>query len=175
MKYLLGVLGIGAVLGTLAFFNLTPFRTVVQQVFGATSPSGTTFNSAKVAEIVWTPTTNAASSTSILNTDSFARIITDNFTECSPFGTSAANNDIAILQIKGATTSISGQGLQGNANYIASTTLATTAPDTYIASSTEGTIFGTSRIWPSNTYLTFTANATSSTASCVTGVHYLGS
>lgn len=143
---------------------------VVHEVAGA-SPVGSSFNSAKLAAINIIPNTSAASSTSILNTDSNDRYVLDTFLACS-----GVNGQGVYL--KAATTSVSSLGLQGNANLIASTTATTTTTSLfdYVSTSTEGTLPMTGRVWPSGTYLTFLFNNTATTsATCTPGVHYLAS
>lgn len=133
------------------------------------SPAGTTFNTAKIAAVSYTPSTSAASSTSILNTDTSTRIITGGFSSCN--GTNGQGFTLTV-----ATTSVASQGLQGNANYaeniVATTT--TTSTNFYVGSTTEGVITNTSRLWPSGTYLSFVASAVNA-GTCTVGVNYLGS
>lgn len=142
-----------------------PGSTVVQL---AGSPAGTTFNTAKVAAINYSPATAAASSTSILNTDTSTRILTDEFVSCT-----GANGQGATFTM--ATTTLANLGSQGNNNSAATViaTTTTTSQNMYSASSTEGAITYVSRLWPSGTYLTITASAVNS-GSCNVGAHYLG-
>jgi hypothetical protein len=174
MKYFLGILTVGAVLGAIAFFGLSPFgKTIVQSAFG--SAAGTTYNDAKVAAIVWNPQSNAASSTSILNSDAGTRYITDSFIVCNNFGTSPATNNASAVTVQIATTTTSANGLQGNTNYAGNFTFSTSTLVAYTATSTEGVITGTSRAWPTSTYLTFNMSATSTAGTCTVGAHYVGS
>lgn len=176
------VLGACAVLGAFAFFGLTPFgKTVVEQLAGSNQSAGATFNSAKVASIVMVPNaagTNATSS-SILNTDSTDRIITDAFVSCTKAGSVFAQTSAGVANWTwkaGTTTTSAPATLDSvNANSLAmSMNVATSATDdSYNSTSTYTGVF--TRRWPTNTYLSFAPNATSSTAACVVGVHYLGS
>lgn len=165
---IIGVVVVAAVLGALAFFGLTPFgKEAVTEISG--SPAGSTFNTAKVAAINFTPATPAASSTSLLNTDSSARYIQSGFASCS--GVTGQGGTFTA-----ATTTIPNLGVQGNTNS-AETIIATTtagAQFMYSASSTEGVISQTSRVWPSGTYLTF-VDSNTNTGICTVGVDYLGS
>ncbi len=174
MKYFLGVLALGAFLGTLAFFNFTPFRTVVQQVaFG--SPVGTTFSTAKIAAMNIAPATASATSTSILNSDASDRYITSAFAECTGAGSSQTaytGAGLANLLLRIATSSTAAPVVLSNTNYAANLTIATTAPATYQSTTTPTTSW--MQVWASGSYLTFYPNATN-TAQCVVGVSYLAS
>lgn len=135
------------------------------------SPAGATFGTAKIAAINFTPSTAAASSTSILNTDTSTRYVTDNFVDCN--GTNGQG-----LTIQAATTSVSSQGLQGNSNLVANTfgTTSTTATNFFVGSTTPPAIPGVGLLWPSNTYLTFISTSSAiNTGICTVGVHYIGS
>ncbi len=143
-----------------------------------TSPTGSTFSTAKVAEIVWgSILSGSATSTSILNTDANDRIITDSFAFCSGTGTSQTaytGTGLAALLFRAATTSTSAPAIVSNTNYAANMTIGTSTPNSYNATSTEGVLAGTSRVWPAGSYLTFFSNATN-TAACIVGSHYLAS
>lgn len=154
------------------FFPLSVPQVTVQ----GSNAVGTTFNTAKVAAINIAPATAAATSSSILNTDTTDRIIMDSFAACTGFGTSNTaytGTGLASLLIRMATTSTSAPANLTNTNYAANLTIATTTAVGYTASSTEGILTGYSRIWPTGTYLTIQPNATN-TAACTVGVHYLG-
>ncbi len=178
-NYVLYAVAVGAILGAVAFFGLSPFgQSVVQQITQYGSPVGTTFNTAKVAAINITPSAIAASSTSMLNGDTSNRFITDDFWQC-------VGSNGQGLSVVAATTTIANLGLQGNANYIMANNFATTSTtnvvESIVASTTEGVLPGTSRVWPSGTYLTFVMGTTSNanfignTGTCTVGVHYLAS
>ncbi len=133
----------------------------------AGSPTGTTFSTAKIAAINFTPSASAASSTSMLNSDASDREITSTFNTC------AGVNGQGIT-ITGATTSVANLGLQGNPNLISNMfgTTTTSAKSYYVSTTTEGVLSGTSRVWPAGTYLTFVASSTTSGV-CTVGAHYL--
>ncbi len=139
----------------------------------AVSPSGSTNSVLPASSIVIVPSTLDATSTSVLNTGGYDRMIsstdyacTSNTSVLGPVGAGYIN-----FGVKSATTSVANQGLQGNTNFISSTTLSTTTPSSYIATSTEGVITGTSRIWPANTYLTFQFTATTSAQCTATAIY----
>lgn len=147
--------------------------TPAQPQLTAASPNGTTFSTAKVAAINYTPSSSAASSTSLLNTSANTWYITDSFVYCSsPTGNGGT--------FEGATTTVPNEGLQANVNYgmndVGTTT--TTSGAFNIASSTEGVITYISRAWPAGTYFTIldsTVVADPITGTCTVGVHYLSS
>lgn len=133
------------------------------------SPVGTTFNTAKVAMTNYTPSTSAASSTSILNTDASTRFIVSSTVACN--GVNGQGGTFTF-----ATTSVANEGLQGNTNYAGNDVATTTVASTfmYVASSTEGVPTYTNRLWPSNTYLSIVDSSTNAGV-CTVGVNYLGS
>ena len=182
-----GVIGIGAVLGALAFFNITPFRTIVQNVI-AGSPSGTTSSIANFAGIVINlanPGSNATTS-SILNGDAGDRYITSIKVGCEGVGssnTAYTGAGLASLQFKFATSATAQPISLTNTNLIggAALTISTSTVTYTIASSTAGVVgTGTTgnpsivNIWPAGTYVAFSSNATN-TASCTIGVDYFNS
>jgi hypothetical protein len=141
---------------------------------GAVSSSGAYANTVSWSSTVFAPLTGT--STSILNVGGSDRAILGTYVTCTGLGTSqtyTTGTGLASLTLQSATTSVSATGLQGNANYATNVTIATTSPSTnfYIATTTEGVLQYTSRIWPVNTYLTFNTNATS-TATCSFGVEW---
>lgn len=146
------------------------------------SPAGTTFNTAKVAAINISPLTSAATSSSILNTDASARWVKSVDTFCTGVGTSQAWNStgtgggLAAWALTVATTSTAAQG--SNTNYVGNiTTIATSSSFEQSASSTVPTANSANTdlyFWPSNTYLTFTFNATN-TAACTVSASYAAS
>lgn len=146
-----------------------------EYVVKAGNPSGATFNTAKTAMIVWTPSTTAATTTSLFNGDGSDRAIKQVQYECTSLAAVNNPNFISLgWAFTAATTSVSQTGgLMGNTNYILNTSVATTVPNLFVSSTTPGAI-GTAinRIWPNGTYLTFAANA-SSTATCIIGVDYI--
>lgn len=149
----------------------------VPKTLGVASPVNTSFTDNKRAAIAWTPSTNAATTSSLLNTDGADRIVSSIDYTCS--GLTSTNTKLTSTgwNFSAATTSISGQGLQGNVNYTLNTSIATTTTELFISSTTPGitTSSGASdwvRRWANGTYMTFTANA-SSTATCVVSVVYI--
>lgn len=147
----------------------------VSQTIYQGSPSGTVFNTAKVAAANIAPSVIAASSTSILNSEASTRYVMDSFLTCN--GTNGQGNSLQV-----ATTSVVGLGLQGNTNYVANIFGTTTLSSTYYyaASSTEPTPTYTGRLWPTGTYLTFiygssTTGFFANNGTCTVGVHYLSS
>lgn len=117
------------------------------------------------------------SSTSILNTDSFDRLISEAFVGCQGLSTSlnASGAGVASLLVQVATTTVANLGLQGNANYIGNLTVGTSTSNgtAYVSTTTNPFPNEQSRVWPSGTYLTFNFNATSSAALCTEGVSYI--
>lgn len=165
---LAGVIGV-------AIYGAYQYPKALQSLSSAT---GSTFSTAKIAAIVISPTTSSATSSSLYNGDASTRYITDSFVACSTVGTSyTAYTGVGLASWlwRMATTSTNAPILLANTNYAANITVGTTTVDgNYTASTTEGVLTGYSRIWPSATYLTIQPNATN-TATCVVGVHYLGS
>lgn len=145
----------------------------------AVSPAGSSNSTAKIASISIAPLTAAATSTSILNTDGTDRGVTSVDVLCTGLGTSnpfttgnTGGATIAGLVLQTGTTSVANQGLQANTSLYSSTTIATSTTYGYVSTSTEGVIQTVSRIWPTNTYLTFQFNATS-TGACTAAAKYL--
>ncbi len=138
----------------------------------AFSPAGATFGNQKLAFIVWTPSTDSATSTSILNTDDNDRIITSADYWCANL-TTVNGAPRTSWAFTAATTSISSMSLQGNTNFVLNTNVATTTSELYVSSTTPGLLATADyRRWATGSYMTFNANA-SSTATCVIGVKYL--
>lgn len=145
------------------------------------SSTGATFGDAKVAAIVMTPASASATSSSILNTDASDRFITDAFVVCSAVGnvftavTGAGLTSAGWLWKAATSSTASPANIQGftSADLAMSVSVATTtAADAYTATSTFTQVYN--QRWKTNTYMTFQPNATSSTAVCTVGVHYLG-
>lgn len=182
MKEFLKVIGVallasivgGAVVAHYSSSNIVNQYTTT----GLGSPVGTTFGTAKVAQINWTLSTSATS-TAILNTDAFDRIVDQTFYSCTGVGTSrvafSGAGTLATngLVITAATSSAALIVPTTNVNLVMANILATTtAPVSYMASTT---VVGVpSRIWASGSYMNFEANATN-TAACTVGVYYHGS
>ncbi len=147
-------------------------RSSVTTVVQGNSSVGASNSDAKIATITMAPLTAAATTTSILNTFGTDLVIESSMAYCTGVGTSKTfltGAPLASLQLQMATTSVGFLGLQGNTNFAANLLIATSSVTAYTASSTEGTtIYG--RLWPANTYLSITFNATN-TAACTTGVN----
>ena len=151
-----------------------------KQILALGSPVGATFGTAKIAAVNISPLTGAASSTSILNTDSSARWVKSTDAACTGVGTSFAfvgQAGIASWLLQAATTSQANNGLQGNTNYVSNMIVGTSTSFSQSASSTVASTltFGTDNYyWPSGSYLTFTFNATN-TAACTVSASYIAS
>jgi len=148
---------------------------------GTNSAIATTFGTAKVAQVNINPATGSATSSSILNTDATDRYITSSYVACNTVGTSLTAYTGAGLTSAGwlwrmatTATAITGALTDSNTNYAANASLATSTVVDFVSTTTEGVIQGTSRVWPTGTYLTIQPNATN-TAICTVGVHYIGS
>lgn len=140
-----------------------------------TSATGTTFNTAKITEIVMAPTSNAASSTSVLNGDASDRYVLDGGVSCTGltnmFGAASLAEDLwyaGTSSVAAPTASISGRALLAM-----KVSLATSTTYGFIATSTYTNTFA--RIWAAGTYMVFETNATSSAVSCQPFLHYIGS
>lgn len=169
----------GCVAGAIVLHFAPPTQNVTNS-YGAPTPSpvGTTFNSAKTSMIVWQPTSNAATSTSIYNGDATDRIIKQLNMSCRSLAFTASTSLVA-LNFKAATTAVSSLGLQKNTNYILNIDVSTSTAEQYIGSTTPGLIAGSDllRRWPAGTYVTFNTNASSTnteTETCIVGVDYFG-
>ena len=142
--------------------------------FGA--PAGSTFTTAKVASVKMDWTGGAASSTSILNTDSGGRWYSSGFTNCTQL--EAASTSVTSFIVQAATTSVANEGLQGNTNLYMNLNVGTTSayisPFSSNATTTKSDSI-TQGYWPAGTYLTFLVNAVSTTSDCVVGVNYIAS
>lgn len=174
MKITLSILG--AVIIAAAIYGAYLYPKSVSS-FG--SAVGTTFNTAKIASVNMTPTTSAATSTSILNTDASARWVKSVDTFCTGVGTSYTFPDtqvgLASFKLTVATTSTAAQS--NSTNFAGNVTLATSTPWEQSASSTISSATSVNTdlyYWPSATYLTFTFNATN-TAACTISASYAAS
>lgn len=183
---IIGVICVGAVLGTLAFFNLTPFRTIVQSVFGGTTgTAGNTYGTEKIAAIVinLAGTGQNGTSTSITNTDATDRYVSSVKIGCEGFPATITdyNGAKASLQVSiGTTTSASPSAFLSTAAVAQNLTVPTTTNSTLVAAATTTpAAFGLAStsvafIWPTGTSMTFFWNGTT-TAKCTEGVAYFGS
>ena len=136
------------------------------------SSTGSTFNTAKISEVIAAFTTST--STAVYNSDTNDRVITDSFVYCTGLGTSklpyTGGAGIAELVLYGA-TSTSATASSTNTNFAVLQTVATSSASFYVASTTATSLV--SRVWASGSYFQFYTNATN-TASCAVGVKYIG-
>ena len=181
-KIVLGVALIGAILGTLAFFNITPFRTIVQNVI-AGSTSGSTYATQQTLAITGWNLANGTT-TSIQNTSGSDEYATQVQYACTGVGssnTAYTGAGLASVTLKAATTSTSLTGQTptsntgvSNTNLAVSGTLATSTGTTMVASSTLSIGGSVPGVWIANgAWLTFFSNATN-TAVCNIGVQVIG-
>lgn len=139
------------------------------------SPAGTTGTTGKYYSQTLSLTSASATTTSLYNGSGFDFAIRSVDVTCQLVGTSKTaytGTGLAALTFKMATSStntVTGQVTDINSNFAANITIGTSTVDSYNATSTEGVIAGTSKIWPNGTYLLGSANATN-TASCAVGV-----
>lgn len=185
-RALLSLAVVGAIFGTLAFFNVTPFRTIVQNVITAgASPQGATVTSAglyTVAGVNLAAPGPSATSSSIFNNTGQDLYVDSVKVGCEGIGssnTAYSGAGLASLKVQAATTSTSNPVSLVNTNLVggAAFVIATSAVQYTLSSSTAaavgtGSATGNSsmvNIWPNQTYLTFTTNATN-TAVCTFGV-----
>lgn len=175
LALLIGLVVVAA--GVVGYFTLGKDDAAVTQV--GTSVTGNTFNTAKTAMIVWAPTTAAGTSTSILNSDANDRIVKQTQFFCSGLTNAFAQTSagVASLQFTMATTATANPAAITNANtLLTAAVVATSSPALFVASTSPG-VTGTAgkdfaRVWAANSYLSVTANATSSTQGCIIGVDY---
>lgn len=138
------------------------------------SSTGTTFNSAKVATIVFAPATASATSTSVYNSDASDRKIESFVTDCSGVGTSFTaytGAGLAALTFSAATSSTAAPAINTNTN-VFNLAVGTTTPDSYNIIGNATTTPALNRVWAAGSYLNIYSNATN-TASCIVGVNYL--
>lgn len=169
-------IGLCAVIGAVGWF--LPLQKPMPL---AVSPVGTTFGTAKIADVNWTPTTASATSTSVKNSDANDRFVKSVHYFCTGMGTnffSQTAAGVSALVFQAATSSSA--SIVSNlptSNYILSTNVSTSSDVSVLTStSTPGKTATQEYLrWPAGSYIVFTANATSSTASCTIGVDYAGS
>lgn len=147
-----------------------------QPVVRLSSAVGTTFNTAKVAQINFSPATASATSTSILNTDESDRYVESAYVACGSVGTSQTAYTgaglAALVFTAGTTTANAPATPTASALQSMLVTVSTSTTDSFIATTTYTSPF--SRRWNAGSYMTFFSNATN-TAACTVGVHYLAS
>ncbi len=182
IKLLFAGVAVLSVMGALAFFGLSPYgKTVVKQVFG--SPAGSTFGTAKFAAVainLASPGANGTS-TSIQNTDTSDRYVTDIKVGCEGVGTSQTaytGTGLSALTLTVGTTSTAAPAAVPSNNIVGNGTLtiATTTANFTVASSTAPAPNGITQvnnIWGAGMFMTFATNATN-TAKCSVGVGYIG-
>ena len=136
---------------------------------GAVSPVGT-YQSGLRADYQSINTATAATTTgsfAIFN-PSNDRIVESGFAFCT--GVTAETQSAGVWALTAATSSVA---TTTNVGYAINLTLATTSSNLLVSSSTSGTagtgINATNYIWPANSYLVFSFNATD-TAVCTAGV-----
>lgn len=143
---------------------------------GGVSSAGATSSTADEYSVIMAPSTDAATTTSILNTDGTDREITSSVVACTSLGNSftfQTGAPLANFNVRMSTSTVAG-GLQANTTNLASNiTIATTSAWFYLASTTEPNPTYVGRVWPSGTYLNILFNATN-TATCTVGVRALG-
>ncbi len=163
---------VGLGIGYFAFSSENVLTTV-------STANDATFKTARIAEVGLSPASDTSTSTSILNTDSTDRVVTNAWYYCNVLGTSKTyltGTGLANLIFRISTSSNStGYGVT-NANYLLDSNVATTSAGTSVYTSSSTTPFpdNTSRLWASGSYIRFYSNATN-TAQCVIGVDYLAS
>lgn len=161
------ILGLGILIGH-SFWGQTKLTV-------GTNAVGTIATTAKEATIIYSLASQSSTSTSILNTDSTDRIILATYQSCQNLGSSfspVTGSGITNLIIQAATTSTAAPVLLGNSNLIMSSIVATTTTSFELVSTSTTASSEISRIWASNSYLTFNTNATN-TAICLVGARYL--
>ena len=178
-KSLLAFAVVGALAGLIAFFNVSPFRTAVENTFGA-SPAGTTSQTAKYFSVVANlglPGANATSS-SVLNSSANDLYVTSFKVGCEALGTSRTaytGTGLVGLTVTAATSSTASPASNSNTNSAGLITIGTSTPNFVESSSTASTGSNSvNYIWSAGSYMTFTTNATN-TAACTFGVEAFSS
>ncbi len=173
---------IGGIVVALILVLVGSSLNIATPTVGSVSTSGTYNNAVSWSSITLAPTT--ATSTSILNTGSDRAIIATfdyciGITSSYTFGTGTGlTSNGWTLHI--ATSTLANSTLDNNPVYLFNGFIATTTGYSYVASSTgsipTSSAFASSgnwnMLWPSNSYLNFSLNATN-TASCSFGVQWL--
>lgn len=169
-KTLYGAVLIGLAIVLVGIYLLWPKAT-----FGAFT-QGATFGMAKIAYVSMNLGSGTGSTTSLLNTDANGRWYQAGVGDCTNL--EAASSSVAIFNVEAATTTVANNGLQGNTNLLLNLNLATTSSyiTKFSANATTTPSEGTSEgYWPTGTYLTFLANAVSTTSACTIGISYIPS
>lgn len=163
-KYIIGIIAVLAIAGSYYVGFMYPTASV-----SVGSPVGTTFNTAKVAQVNMVPSTSAATTSSIYNGSGNGYWIYTPYANCSNVNQTASTS-LAHLTVTVATSSVANEGIEGNAN----TATVNVSTSTYFSANTGSAPSAVSAYWASGSYLTFAFNATIS-AQCTVGVYYQGS
>lgn len=150
-------------------------------MIAGTSPAGSNFGTAKFAGVainLASPGANATS-TSITNTDSNDRYVTNFKVGCENVGTSKTaytGTGLSSLQVSIGTTTASAPATFSSFAAVAlNLNIATNTVNLIVSSSTLQTATSSmAMVWPTGTPMTFAFNATN-TAVCTVGVDYIGS
>lgn len=173
-KLLIAGLVVVAVLAIGADFVLRPAEPTVV----AGSPTGSTFNDAKVATVNLNLANTGANgtSTSILNNSGSDRYVLGPVVACEGLGTSQAayaGGGLASLTLVVSTSSTASPASTTPTIQVGNLTIATSTVNFLLASSTSQTATTSfAAIWSNNAYMTFQTNATN-TGVCNVGVQYL--
>lgn len=159
---------VGAVVLVLFVWGAYQYPKEVQLTAG--SSAGSTFQSAKIAEVVSDATYTGASTTLgyVLNGDASDRVVIDAGAFCT--GLASASSAVNIYNFR-AGTSTNVFNIPSATNLAMNVTLASSTSQRYVATSTYlGS--GIQQVWATGTYMVFTINATTS-ATCTPFVHYI--
>ncbi len=135
------------------------------------SSSGVTNTTAKLYTITVAPSTDSATTSSLFNNDGTDRMVIQSVAGCTGVGTSQTyltGTGLASFKFQMSTSSISVDA-KSNTNYASNIVVATSSAWAETASTTLGAIGAVSLVWPTQTYLNITSNATN-TAACTVGV-----
>lgn len=175
-KSVLAIVGIVVLVGSYGGYRY--LFSSPSQIAG-TSPTGSTFGTAKYAGItanLAAPGANATSS-SILNTDSNDRYPTAVRIGCQGIGTSKvaySGGALANLLLSVGTSSTAAPTQVPGTLVTGSTiTIGTTTGQDVVNTVVTASVLGAA-VWPAGSYMTFFTNATN-TAQCTFGVDYIGS
>lgn len=176
-----------------AIYGAYQFPVVIQQI-SVGSPAGSSFSNAKFAGTVASLTIpgSTGTSTSILNGDASNRYVMGVKVGCTGLGTSQtaySGTGLAALTLTVATSSTASPVTNGNTNRVTTPITIATSTGTFAFASSTATLLATTSVngsvgvsggstdigtvWASNSYMTFTTNATN-TAACTFGVDYIG-
>lgn len=162
---------IGAIVVVLAIIGAYSYPKAIIAPSSNVGAVGTTFNTAKVAQINMSPSAAGATSTSILNTDDNNRYVRGAYVYCTG-ASQSSDRTIASLLVQAATSSTAAPALNSNTNLAANLTVSTTSPFVAVSSTTISN--GVASVWASGSYMSFFWNATN-TAACTVGIPYAAS